>query len=250
MEGNARSKEVIMDLKIGVYYSAYQQPRATYECLKSFRKHFPDAPIRLISNNGYDFAKMADFFKCDYVYEKVQTLTEKDPWYRFISVESALECLNRVKRTCEKFSDVDWIVTLEDDTLVRGPIKHMPPAPLSGPCTVEFQPAVIEFVHSKYPWLQVYGYSGCGGTIFHRESFLKCMQNIPDIEEARKLDDRIRWYGDALFTFTFLYNGFENGPAWLDQSEVSCGRGLPDAAFDHQYKVYYDQPWEDSMIGA
>ena len=239
-----------MDIKIAAIYSVYQQPRATYECLKSFRKHFPDAPVHLVSDNGYDFEKMAKYFNCDYTFETLQIITDPWPWYKFNTIELALAALYRFKKTCEKYPQVDWILILEDDTLTRGPIKHMPPAPYSGPCTMEFQPAVIEFIHSKYPWLQIYGYSGCGGTIVHRESYLRCMQNIPDIEEAQKLDDRIRWYGDALITYMFLYNGFPNGPRWLDQSETTYGKGSPDAAFDHKYKVFYDQPWDDSMIGT
>lgn len=241
-----------MDLKIGAYYSVYQRPRATYECLKRFRKYFPCAPVRLISNNGMDFSKIAQYFYCDYVYEKEQTLTKRDPHtssYKFISEELAIEHMSRIKRTCERFSDVDWILILEDDTFVRGPIKHMPPAPLAGPCIVEFTPELKQFIYSKYPWLRIYGYSGCGGTIIHKEIFLRCMNNFPNIEEGRRLDDRIRWYGDALLTYLFLYNGYETGPAWFDHSEVVYNLGSPDAAFDHPYKFFYDKPWDDSMLG-
>ena len=237
-----------MDLKIAAHYAVHKQPKATYECLKSFRMHFPDAPIRLISDNGYNFEKMAQYFKCDYVYEKESIFAESWPWYRFTE-HSAMTWLNRVKEACVRFTNVDWIVMLEDDVRTRGPIKHMPTAPIAGPCTMEYQPALKQFIQSKYPWLQIYGYSGCGGSIFHREIFLRCTNNIPNFEEAVKMDVRIRW-SDALLTYLFLYNGYTNGPRWLDQSESTYDKGSPDAAFDHQYKVHYDKPWDDSMIGG
>ena len=32
----------MVEIKIGAFYSVYNQPRATYECLKAFRAHYPD----------------------------------------------------------------------------------------------------------------------------------------------------------------------------------------------------------------
>ena len=234
------------ELKIGGCYTAYQQPRATYECLKSFRLHYPEAPVYLVSDCGYDFSEIAQYFHCDYKYLTNQIWTEPKP-YKFHEIYHIFLWLDVLKTAALKFSQVDWILFMEDDMRTRGRIKWVPPAPLAGPCICPYTPELKTFIQKKYPWIEIWGYSGCAGTILHRETFLRCLKNLPNFEEARKLDERVRYYSDALITYVFLYNGYENKP-WLDQSETSCGRGRPDAAFDHQYKEFYDKPWDDSMI--
>jgi hypothetical protein len=202
----------------------------------------------LVSDNGYDFTKIAEYFHCDYVHKNKGVYSAEKPPYVMETKEDVWEMLDRIKVCCEKYSEADWILFFEDDVFTRARIKCPPPASMGGPCTCDFTLALKDSILKKYPWLQINGYSGCGGTIFHRNSYLKCMENPIDLDEVQQLDDRVRWYSDALLTYLFLYNGFENKP-WADHSESSRGRGRCDAAFDHRYKEHYNKPWNDSMIG-
>ena len=237
----------MVEIKIGAFYSVYNQPRATYECLKAFRAHYPEAPVWMISDNGLDFSRIAQHFHCTYIHSNDQTGDGTATYFN--RLYQAYLWLSRVRNACERFVNVDWIVILEDDVLTRSTILHIPTAPMAGPCTVPFSDQLVEFVKSKYPWLEINGYSGCGGTIFHRETFLRCMLSVFDISQAATLDSRVARASDALLTYLFLFNGFENKP-WLDQSETSHGRGSSTAAFDHQYKKYYGAPWDESMLNT
>lgn len=240
------NKELGMtELKIAGYYCCYKDKRATYESLRAFRQHYPDALVHLVSDGGDDFTEIAQYFKCEYFHETLRSGNGKSTLLE--TNEQVMLWLNRLKRLCMS-TDADWIVILEDDVLTRGKIKYEPPAPLSGPCTMEFThkaKAVIRKMHKKK--IEINGYSGCGGSILHRETFLKCMENMFDIAEMAKKDHRLAHHSDAILTFLFLYNGYEN-KLWLDQSETSQGRGRPDAAFDHQYKVHYGKKWDDAWL--
>ena len=230
-----------IDLKIGAYYQCYRDKYATYMALQSFRKYYIDAPVYLVSDGGDDFSNIAKYFNCDYDRKKRMgngTTTRGN---------NITEWFNRLAETCNKYKDVDWIIILEDDVYTRGKIKHLPPAPLAGPCTMPFTDKAIAAIRKLHPHIKINGYSGCGGSIFHRETFLKCINNMYDPKWANQLDSRIHYDSDASLTFLFLYNGYEN-ELWLDQSELSRGYGNPNAAFDHQYKKHYNKQWDDSFL--
>ena len=236
-----------LPLKLGVIYQTYNQTGAVFESLRSFRRHFPAVPIRLLSDNGVDVSAIAKYFAAEYIHYSNDLLTHVAP-YPFQSPSHGIQQLRRMADAARAFVGCEWLLILEDDVFTRGPIKHAPQAPLSGPCTCAFSPALVQYIRQKHPHLQwVYGYSGCGGTILHIPSFLDAVDWPDDelfksIEAGGALDSRIPRFGDALLSYVFLNAGYSNGPPWLDQSETSQGRGCPDAAFDHQFKIFYGRP--------
>lgn len=239
-----------LPLALGVVYQTYNQPRACFEALRSFRRHFPDVAIRLISDNGGDFSAIARRFDCDYVHDPIDTLVHVPPC-AFPTPRHAVLQMRRAadaaKFLAASSTAAEWMLILEDDVLTRGPIKHPPLSPISGPCTCSYSEPLNSRIRTRYPQMRwVWGYSGCGGTILHIPSLLDAIDK-PDaellaiIQEGEALDGRIAKFGDALLTYLMLAAGYANGPPWLDQSERSQGRGRPDAAFDHQFKTYYDR---------
>lgn len=224
------------DIKIGAHFLCYKQKRATLEALRSFRQHFPDAPVDLVNDNGADMSDIAEHFDCNYIH--CTESAGNGVTTAFDTHHQAMLWFRRFESTCERFTDVDWIVILEDDVRTCGPIRYFPPAPMAGPCTMPFSSAAQFAIKLRHPGVTIRPYSGCGGTIIHRETFLKCMQNLYDIGQVTLLDDRLARHSDAMLTYLFLWNGYENA-LWLDHSERSRGVGRPDAAFDHQYKRWY-----------
>ena len=55
-------------MNIGAYLQCYKNPYATYKCLESFRKFYPTSTVVLLSDNGYDYSKMAEYFNCIYIH--------------------------------------------------------------------------------------------------------------------------------------------------------------------------------------
>ena len=234
-----------IDIKIGAHFVSYKNKRATFEALRSFRVHFPFAPAHLCSDAGDVFLDIALHFKA--VYDHFSKPAGNGITTSFDTIAQAMLWFERLRDTCLLFTSVDWIVLLEDDVRTRGPIHFAPPAPMAGPCTMPFTEAARFALKCRHPDLTIHGYSGCGGTIIHRETFLKCFENFYDIEQAALLDARLARHSDAMLTFLFLWNGFENAP-WADHSELSRGVGQPKATFDHQWKEFYDKPWDPKLL--
>lgn len=234
-----------VDIKIGAHFVCYKNKRATFEALKSFRQWFPQSRVHLCSDNGDDFSDLADHFNC--LYDHYPDAAGNGVTTAFDTVGQAMNWFRRLYYTCGQFNESDWIVILEDDVRTQGLIRFMPKTPMAGPCTMPFSEAAQFALKLRHPGLTIHGYSGCGGTIIHRESFLKAFENFYDIGQATLLDDRLARHSDAMLTFLFLWNGFENGP-WADQSELSRGVGRPGAAFDHQFKKFYSTPWEPGLL--
>lgn len=223
------------DIKIGAHYICYKQKRAATEALKSFRKHYPVAPVRLVSDGGDDFSDLAEQFNC--AYEHADQIGDGKTT-AFQNYDQAKKWLDRLRVTCKMMQDADWIVLLEDDVRTQDRISRMPASPIAGPCTMPYSKPAVDYIRMLHPDLSVRGWSGCGGTIFNRRVFLECFAAPLDFEIAEKLDPRIVKNSDALLTWLFLVNGHENSQ-WEDHSERARNMGRLDAAFDHQYKKFY-----------
>jgi SAM-dependent methyltransferase len=235
-----------LDIRIGAHFVCYKNKRATFEALRSFREHYPHAPVRLCNDAGDHFNDLAEHFGCQYAH-----CTEpagNGVTTAFDTIPQAMLWFTRLRDTCLSFTDVDWIVILEDDVRTQGPIRFMPPAPMAGPCTMPFTEAAQFALKLRHPQLTIHGYSGCGGTVINRKAFLQAYENFYDIGQAVLLDDRLARHSDAMLTFLFLWNGFENAP-WADHSELARGVGRPGAAFDHQFKQFYTAPWDPALLG-
>jgi hypothetical protein len=59
--------------EIGAYFQCYKQPYATYKVLESYRKYYPTETIVLLSDNGYNYEKMAKHFNCIYIHDTINT---------------------------------------------------------------------------------------------------------------------------------------------------------------------------------
>ncbi|MDE2021759.1 MAG: hypothetical protein KGI71_02445 [Patescibacteria group bacterium] len=231
------AKEYI-DLDFSVYFQCYKNKRATFAALQSFRQFYPNVPVLLLSDNGDDFSALARHFKCEYYHDSQNIgywpCTDMYRWF------------TRLARACELFK-TEWVLILEDDVRTRDRISKYPHAHLAGQgggrgtrVTKQLSPAAQAFVKKSYPDAEFSGISGCGGSIFHRASFMNCFANLKpgDINTWGALDSGALGATDIALTFLFLVNGYVVR-RWLDLSHDSIGNWGPAAAFDHQFKRYY-----------
>ncbi|MFZ2167329.1 MAG: hypothetical protein WAV50_00495 [Minisyncoccia bacterium] len=242
-------KEYI-DLDFSVYYQTYKNRQATYASLQSFRENFPTVPVLLVSDGGDDFSAIARHFNCEYYHDPVNIgywpCKDTGRWFE------------RLARTCTLFN-TEWVLTLEDDVRTRDRISKYPNAHLAGQggsrgtkVTKELTPSAQAFIKEKHPDITTFGISGCGGAIFHRASFMDCVNNIThgDIEKWMEVEPGFG-ANDIALTFLFLVNGYI-ARRWLDLSHDTIGNWGPASAFDHQFKKYYHEPLppEDERILA
>jgi hypothetical protein len=53
---------------VGAFFQCYKQPVATFHALSNFRKSYPTSTIVLLSDNGYNYTKMAEHFNAIYIH--------------------------------------------------------------------------------------------------------------------------------------------------------------------------------------
>src|SRR5665213_2637908 len=100
------------------FYLAHRQQRATFECLRSFRYYNPISTVVLMSDAGEDFSSLADRFGCQYRYCD-KNVCPRDP----MTADGLREWLSRFAWAARQGSS-EFIILLEDDVLVRGPINR------------------------------------------------------------------------------------------------------------------------------
>ncbi len=232
-------KEYI-DLDFSVYFQCYKNKEATFAALQSFRKFYPAIPILLLSDGGDDFSALARHFNCQY-YHDPQNIS-------YWPCTNMRRWFERLARACNLFK-TEWILILETDVRTRDRISKYPHAHLAGQggsrgthIEKQLSPAAQAYIKEKYPETEVFGISGCGGSLFHRNSFMNCLNTMKpdDIEKWTALDAGIP-ASDIALTFLFLINGY-TVRRWLDLSHDSIGNWGPASAFDHNFKHYYRNP--------
>lgn len=227
-----------MSDRVGFFYQAFNQARATEAVLASVRKHYPTEPIFLCSDGGLDFRETAARHVCDYHYypDSIGTKPLRD--YEAY--------MNRLGMTCNY--PVDWIVILEDDVCCRKQIEYWPSMEAAGPVGNEWSQnfkALCKTTNRGNVVSQYMCYGNCGGSILRcdaLEASIKAMG--PAIyDRACRADERFKNFTDAAITGTLQLAGF-GYERWLEHSEESNGVFSPAGvgAFDHQYKRFYGQP--------
>ena len=232
-------KKKYIDLNFAAYFQCYNNRRATFETLRSFRKFYPHTPVYLVSDHGEDFRDIAVHFNCDYVYAPERL----DYW----PTVDMVAWFARLADACKRYPTADWMLILEEDVRTRDRISKFPEAHLAGQGggdrktpAKQLPPAAQKYLLKKYPDMEMGLVSGCGGSIFHRRSFLNCFANANEFKTATKSlgIPSLSGASDIAITFFFLMNGFIVR-RWLDFSQDSTGYWGPAAAFDHKFKKYY-----------
>jgi hypothetical protein len=235
-----------MSQPFGVYLQCYKNPFATYKCLESLRRHYPDCTVILLSDNGYDYTNMAKFFNCIYIHE-----TQNLPLiYKDIDTGSHINhAIQLIKRICNAFQlcKEEYIMWLEDDVVINKPITDTFKHSINGFCpnNIEQFKNNIE-LKEKYPYIDsnnVYKFTGHGGSVFHKQTLLNTFT-----KEDIVIDILLNWknYGfptdicqDFLFSVLAILNGGTVGPY-----EGHCdgyGNNIRNNInVQHQYKRWYD----------
>jgi len=238
---------------IGAYFQCYKNPHATYETLKSFRTFYPNSTVVLVSDNGYDYTNMAKYFNCIYIHQTENIpytiRLDTDPINRSNVSYSTIFCTkedflqkghNLIKRIVDVFTlfTEDYVIMLEDDICVNNIITDTFKYDLNGYCPNTFQKRCIFELSKKYNTLdntKTYVFSGHGGSVYNKNSLLKCLENKEIIDDI--LINWEKYYFDELccdlfFSLLLTINGNTIGP-------YNGHNDSPGAIIQHQFKKYY-----------
>lgn len=107
-------------MTLGAYYQCFKNRVATEYVLKSFREHYPEAPVIIVSDGGDDFSDLAQMYNCQYFWrENIQSCRGKALAYNY---DNWILWWNDFKKYVSML-DTDYMIFLEDDVAVRRPIS-------------------------------------------------------------------------------------------------------------------------------
>jgi hypothetical protein len=239
---------------IGIHYQTWKNRPAVEFVLENLRKHYPEAPVRMISDNGEDFTDLAKKYGCSFEHSNINifpkgVLAGHPSLGGEANYIGAKVWLERLYTTCLNLT-TDWIVVFEDDVLTHGRIKNFPRTHAAGVINFPFKLELIQHLYAKHfrhnttgIINDVWGYGMCGGSIFRRDFYIegyeKYIQEF-DIEYLARLDDRVGGWSDVLLTVFMIYCG-GTYQIW-DELEDKLLRYPPKkyVAFEHNVKEHYN----------
>jgi hypothetical protein len=224
-------------IKPDAFYQACRNKKATFECLKAFRRFYPESYVYLVSDGGDDLSDVARLFCCEYQYldplgHGAKTVQQRAEWLRRFAYAARRATSNHM-------------LLLEDDVLIRGQIRRSEQFALAGPHNgyERLSPQLFHHLRRRFPHLTSDCYGGCGGSLAHRGTLLECAERLDFNDPALTgaLDKRAV-HTDVFFTLIFLAQGHP----YLSLEDVYCEATFvyPDWRTNnrpivHQYKRFY-----------
>jgi hypothetical protein len=237
--------------EFGAYLQCYKNPYATYKCLESFRRFYPDNTIVLLSDNGYDYTKMAEYFKCIYIHSNENVTFIYDDPNNHGKFENTFKLIERLVNAF-KLCNEEYVMWLEDDVSINNEITDTFEYHLNGFCPNFIPEVSIIKLQEKYGHLDVnkkYRFSGHGGSVYKCDFFIECLKNkeiIHDIIENWVYYDFPSTIAqDFLFSVIITLSGGTIGP-YIGHYDNHYD--LDNRIFvQHQFKEYYNIPLPDEL---
>ena len=228
--------------EIGAFLQCYKNPLATYKCLESFRKYYPNSTIVLLSDNGYNYTEMASLFNCIYIHS-----TENIPFINN-NVDNGLSWGHKlIHRLMNAFNLIkeEYIMWLEDDVSVNGLIEAQLKYDLNGYCPNSFSYYSLERLKHKYDidLNKKYYWSGHGGSIYNKNAFIKYMSN------NNIIDDILSNWSFYNFASNICQDQFISIIFHLNSGTIGSYDGHNDfnGIIQHQHKKYYNYDLPDEL---
>lgn len=234
-------------MSIAAYFQCYKQPLATYYALQSFRKTYPTQTIVLISDNGYNYSKMAKHFNCIYIHSDCNypLINNIDDKYK-LKVYGLIE---RILYACSLIKE-EYIMWLEDDVYIHRPSPLSLQYDLNGYCPNTISSNHFMTLKGDFPNLNnEIRISGHGGSIYKKDSLVKSLINTNPINTL--LDNWQIYFSpeanlcqDLFISILLHINGYSIGPleGHGDSSELDSNFTI-----QHQYKKYYGIPMPEEL---
>ena len=235
--------------EFGAYYQVYKNPYATYKCLESFRKLYPNSTIVLACDNGYNYSKMAEHFNCIYIHnnENLWLIYEDGGDIKKGKNGEHVQWLNKLLgRLSYGFAQVkeDYFIWLEDDVSVNNIVNDDLNCDINGYNPNSYWHSMLVKLNQKYPIIDInkyYTWSGGGGSIFNKNKILKYLENTEIINDVA-----FNWYDynltrnivcDFFLSLITHLNGGTVGPL---NNHYDCYYYNPNIDIQHQFKIYYN----------
>jgi hypothetical protein len=224
---------------ITAHLQVHNNQIAVEECIRRFRLHFPNTPIYLHGDNGYNFSEFETKFNLKYTHSNLNVSPKglgDTNWYVY---------LERILLTCKTFPN-EWLLFLEEDVNTLHNDITFPTADSGGIKGHQFHDKFCSTILQKYPNVSPLDikYNMCGGSIVKMDAMVKSIEStLKDgytTEYLNNLDNRIIRHGDVLISALLHLNGYTYSE-WEQLSETASNVFRTNAIFDHQWKEFYNE---------
>lgn len=201
-------------------------------CLNKVRESYPNSKIDFYID--YDQIKLKEYkklckkFDCNFIVRNVvmRGLNRDNPLQE--NLPKMIEAFDRIYQTCIN-SDDEWILLLEDDVLIKRPIKIFPTKEGGHSCVAA-------------------GFGG--GSIFKRKKFIDVYDSIRNtsLEAIIRTERHYSWAGDGLLYMLFNMNSSNCCEKWDEHYDlpndvydniISLIKNTDHAVY-HNYKELYN----------
>lgn len=238
--------KISMENNLGIFFSCYKENEAVRFCIDNIRDHYPQAPIYLASDGGYDFSDLCDgnssFTLYDDILGYVNNPESKESDRLILCCR---EFLDRLKDAAD-YCKTDYILYYEPDILLRGKIKTDPNSDLSGSFANEIHPNVLSLIEKYNPNNTNRNFGACGGSLIKTSSLLRILEETNEalLKELIYTDKRIS-NCDYLLTVLFCIFGYQ----YLENVDfVEANRNqsweLTNHSIVHQYHKHYSENYD------
>uniref|UniRef100_A0A6C0B740 Glycosyltransferase n=1 Tax=viral metagenome TaxID=1070528 RepID=A0A6C0B740_9ZZZZ len=236
-------------MEIGAYLQCYKNPYATYKCLEQFRRFYPNGTVVLLSDNGYNYSNMAEFFNCIYIH------CDENLWLTYRDVDSNGALVNSkklVRRVYDAFEMIneEYIMWLEDDVIINGPIRDEFRYDINGYCPNKLETSILCKRYKNLDSNRTYRFSGHGGTVFHKSNTLSAFLRDDILNDVvvnwSKYALPVTIGQDYLFSILVTVNNGTIGP-YNGHGERYNDRVEPSIIVQHQYKYWYGKPMPSEL---
>lgn len=245
---------------VGFWMHVYDRPAAVIHQAKTIKKHFPNSPIHIMSDGGDRFDGLCQLLGC--TFELCPPANDRwNPW----------PFIHRLKTAAEAMG-TDYVVMLEPDNTVHGPITHPMKWAAGGmlDSNPHFNPKLISYVEEHVrktipDWNWMYKGTGlAGGSYFKTEAVLDAFsdQAVAAINWTHMmyLDNKRVFSSDFALPIALAMKGYSYAP-WDD----SICKAMPDQpnvtqfAFEHYLRNHpggkpeYNreiETWEEQTLYA
>ena len=160
---------------IGAYFQCYKNPTATFHALENFRKSYPDTTIILLSDNGYNYSKMASHFNAIYIHETENLSPSVGYGYRN-PISSYTKFIDRIRKVLPLIKE-EYFMLLEDDVLTKKQYTEEFKGTINGNCVNKiFAKTFKQIPFYTGPPMDRF-FSGHGGSVYHKEQFSEALNN-------------------------------------------------------------------------
>ena len=207
-----------MSKTLGAFYICFKERTAIEKSIASFKNFYPDAPLYLTSDGGYDYSYLEEEYsnmKC--ILDKEMTVGVTKDIEKMVSSNSfpivplfmaSMQFLIRLKKGVD-FCQTDYILLMEPDVFVRGKL-NLSEYELVGPKPNPMPESIQKYITDNGGYNNVSW--GAAAGVMQTKAFNviydDLINNQHKMLEWLYMDPRMACY-DYLLTFIFSMYGFK-----------------------------------------